>query len=76
LPFIFGAYFLSAYQYKIDPLIALAGFSEYTFMNWTKIREPYVRSLLSKRALVALLLAVFIAGALSVLFIFVPGHRL
>ena len=23
--------------------MAFAGFSEYTFMNWSRIREPYVR---------------------------------
>ncbi|OAX83936.1 hypothetical protein ACJ72_01702 [Emergomyces africanus] len=76
LPFAFAAYFLSSYQYKIDPIFALAGFSEYTFFTWARIREPYVRSLLIKRATVSLLLAVFVTLALCVLFIFVPGTRL
>ncbi|EEQ88171.1 RGS domain-containing protein [Blastomyces dermatitidis ER-3] len=76
LPFVFAAYFLSSYQYKIDPIFALAGFSEYTFFTWAKIREPYVRSLLNKRASVSLLLAAFVAVVFCVLFIFVPGTRL
>ncbi|PGH27321.1 hypothetical protein AJ80_01031 [Polytolypa hystricis UAMH7299] len=73
LPFVLAAYFLSSYQYKVDPALALVGLSEYTFMNWARIREPYVRSLLNKRASVSLLLAGFIAVSLCVLFIFVPG---
>ncbi|EFQ98664.1 hypothetical protein MGYG_01685 [Nannizzia gypsea CBS 118893] len=76
LPFSIAAYFLSSYQYKIDPILALAGLSEYTFMNWTRIREPYVRALLVKRASVSLLLAVVIALVLCLLFILVPGTRL
>ncbi|EZF33908.1 hypothetical protein TMEN_2542 [Trichophyton mentagrophytes] len=76
LPFSIAAYFLSSYQYKIDPILALAGLSEYTFMNWTRIREPYVRALLVKRASVSLLLAVIIALALCLLFILVPGTHL
>ncbi|EEH20828.1 hypothetical protein PABG_03059 [Paracoccidioides brasiliensis Pb03] len=76
LPFIFAAYFLSSYQYKIDPIFALAGFSEYTIFTWARIREPYVRSLLIKRASVSLLLGAFIAVAICVLFIFVPGTQL
>ncbi|KAK2738762.1 Bud site selection protein, Revert to axial protein 1 [Myotisia sp. PD_48] len=76
LPFAIAAYFLSSYQYKIDPIMALLGLSEYTFMNWTRIREPYVRSLLVKRASVSLILAVVIAVAICLLFILVPGTRL
>lgn len=56
--------------------MAYLGFSEYTFMNWASIREPYVRTLLNKRATATLLLAISLAVALSVLFIFVPGTML
>lgn len=53
--------------------MAYLGFSEYTFNNWIRIREPYVRALLNKRATATLGLAVLIAAGFSVLFIFVPG---
>jgi hypothetical protein len=76
LPFSLAAYFIASYQYKLDPLMALFGFSEYTFMNWSRIQEPYVRGLLNKRALVTLFFAIVIAAALSLLFIFVPGKRI
>jgi hypothetical protein len=57
-------------------ILAFAGFSEYTFMNWGRIKEPYVRNLIRKRASMATLIAIFTAVALSVIFIFVPGTNL
>lgn len=71
-----AAYFLISYQYKIDPLMALLGYSEYTFMNWAPIREPYVRKLLNRRSLVTTLMSFLTAAGLSILFIFVPGTML
>ncbi|KKK18614.1 hypothetical protein ARAM_004190 [Aspergillus rambellii] len=76
LPFIIASYFVVSYQYKIDPVMAFVGFSEYTFMNWSPIREPYVRKLLTKRATATVFIAACVATALSVLFIFVPGTML
>ncbi|KAJ5871507.1 uncharacterized protein N7529_003860 [Penicillium soppii] len=73
LPFAVASYFIISYQYKIDPVMAFLGYSEYTFMNWAPIREPYVRKLLNKRALVTAMIAFLTAAALSILFIFVPG---
>jgi hypothetical protein len=73
LPFTIGCYFLVSYQYKIDVVAAYLGFSEYTFMSWARIREPFVRKLLLTRAMMASLMFVAAAVALSVLFIFVPG---
>ncbi|KAI9376012.1 RGS domain-containing protein [Aspergillus egyptiacus] len=76
LPFVIASYFIMSYQYKIDPAMAFLGYSEYTFMNWSPIREPYVRKLLTKRAIATLLITTVVAAALSVLFIFVPGTML
>ncbi|KAB8236254.1 Bud site selection protein, Revert to axial protein 1 [Aspergillus alliaceus] len=76
LPFLVASYFIVSYQYKIDPVMAFLGYSEYTFMNWSQIREPYVRKLLNKRSTATLLIAAFVAAALSILFIFVPGTML
>ena len=71
-----AAYFVSSYQYNIDPLMAYLGFSEYTFLNWARIQEPYVRALLNKRATATVLIAAVVAVSLCVLFIFVPGTML
>jgi hypothetical protein len=76
LPFTIGTYYLNSYQWMLDPIIALAGFSEYTLLNFNRIHEQYVRRLLVKRAIVALLTFLIVDAALLSLFIFVPGYRL
>jgi len=76
LPFTIGIYALMSHQYALDPILALAGLSEYTFMTFSRIREPYVRALLNKRAITELAIIVLLVAALSCLFIFVPGKRL
>jgi hypothetical protein len=43
LPFTVGIYFLGSHQYTLDPIMALLGYSEYTFMNFARIKEPFVR---------------------------------
>ena len=43
LPFTVGVYFLASHQYMLDPIMALAGFSEYTPFGVHAIKEPFVR---------------------------------
>ena len=43
LPFTIGIYCLASHQYMLDPVLAIAGYSEYTFMNFGRIKEPFVR---------------------------------
>ncbi|KAI1086266.1 regulator of G protein signaling superfamily [Rostrohypoxylon terebratum] len=76
LPFTIGVYFLASYQYSLDPILALLGYTELTPFEFTSIREPYVRKLLFQRSLVVLAVTAFFDAALCVLFILVPGHRL
>lgn len=76
LPFTLGVYFLASYQYSLDPILALIGLSEYTPFNFSRVREPYVRKLLAKRALMVLAVTATVDAALLVLFILVPGKRL
>lgn len=45
-------------------------------MSFARIREPFVRKLLNKRALIALMAIALIDAAFVVLFVFVPGKRL
>ena len=56
--------------------MALVGFSEHTPFHFSRIREPYVRQLLAKRALMVLAVTLLVDAALCVLFILVPGKRL
>ncbi|KJZ77514.1 hypothetical protein HIM_03238 [Hirsutella minnesotensis 3608] len=76
LPFTVGVYFLASYQYSLDPVMAMIGFSEYTPFNFSRTREPYVRQLLAKRAVMVLAVTLLADAALCVLFILVPGKRL
>jgi len=76
LPFTIGVYALVSYKYAIDPIVALMGFSEYTFMNFSRIREPYVRKLLAKRSIFVLSLMLVFDAILILIFVLVPGHRL
>ena len=45
-------------------------------MSFSRIREPFIRKLLNKRALMVLGVTILIDTALVVLFVFVPGKRL
>lgn len=65
-----------AHQYSLDPIMGLMGVSEYTLMSFMKVREPYVRRLLSKRSIMILALSFIIVAALTCLYAFVPGKRL
>nr|OQO30539.1 hypothetical protein B0A51_02388 [Rachicladosporium sp. CCFEE 5018] len=76
LPFTVGLYLLFSHQYMLDPILALAGYSEYTFMSFSRIKEPFVRKLLNRRALMCLAWVVLLDIILCCLFIFVPGRRL
>ncbi|EKD18421.1 uncharacterized protein L3040_007553 [Drepanopeziza brunnea f. sp. 'multigermtubi'] len=76
IPFTIGIYALCSHQYNLDPILALAGYSEYSFMGFSQIREPYVRRLLNKRAIMVLGVTIFFTTCACVLFIFVPGKRL
>ncbi|OLL22719.1 Protein rax1 [Neolecta irregularis DAH-3] len=40
-PFTVAMYCLLAHHFNLDPILALAGFSESTFMSFIRIREPY-----------------------------------
>lgn len=71
-----GVYFLASYQYSLDPVLALVGYSEYTPFNFSRIREPYIRNLLAKRALMVLAITLLIDAGLCLLFVLVPGKRL
>lgn len=76
LPFLVGTYYCFSHQYELDPLLAMAGISESTFFSFIRIKEPYVRSLLFRRSLWVLFLAVIVAGILTVIFSTVPSIRL
>jgi len=67
---------LTVYEYAIDPILALFMLSEYTPFSFSRVREPYVRKLLLRRAIVVSAVIILVDTALLVIFILVPGKRL
>lgn len=76
LPFTIAVFLIMSHQYELDPILALALQSETTPFHLIRVREPYIRNLLLQRTVGVLLIVALITAALTVLFVFVPGHRL
>ncbi|WWC67526.1 uncharacterized protein I206_101434 [Kwoniella pini CBS 10737] len=76
LPFIFATNLLLSSYYSLSPLLALFNQSETTPFRLIKVKEPYVRKLLTIRALWIELVCILITAILVVIFTVVPGHRL
>lgn len=76
LPFAIAVLLIVSHQYELDPLLAIVQQSETTPFHLITVREPYVRKLLLQRAVGVIFLVALITAALTVLFVFVPGHRL
>jgi len=74
LPFTIGIYALNTYEWMLDPILTLIRLSEYMFTSFNRIHKPYVRQLLVKRGIMALLTFLIIDVALCYLLIFVPGQ--
>ncbi|WWD08098.1 hypothetical protein V865_006209 [Kwoniella europaea PYCC6329] len=76
LPFIVALNLLLSSYYSLSPLLALFNRSETTPFRHIKVKEPYVRKLLTIRALWIELVCILITAILVVIFTVVPGHRL
>ncbi|KUJ24148.1 putative RGS domain protein [Mollisia scopiformis] len=76
IPFTIGMYGLVCWEFVMDPLLAFLGYSEYEPNKVAKAHEPYVRKLLARRSLSALVWWIVFAAGFSCLFIFVPSHYL
>ncbi|RVD86957.1 uncharacterized protein DFL_005207 [Arthrobotrys flagrans] len=76
LPFTVGVYCLAAHQYNLDPILAFTSYSEYTFMTFVKVQEPYVKRIMITRAMWVLAIILALDAALVVMYALVPGRRL
>lgn len=72
----FAMYCICAYLYNIDPGLALARHTELGPDGLTYVHEHHVYRHQLAHALTALALAAISCAALTLLFVFVPGHRL
>lgn len=77
IPFGVGSYCIFSSLYNLDPLMTIIGFSESNSVKHiVRIKEPYVRRLLVKRALYVFGVVVLIAAVFLIIFALVPGKRL
>ncbi|KAG8944990.1 Bud site selection protein, Revert to axial protein 1 [Tulasnella sp. 419] len=76
VPFTIAALCLISHQYELDPILVYINQSETTPFRTMSIREPYVKKLLTGRALWVTFLVILMSVALTMIFWAVPGHRL
>ena len=76
LPIFVATNLLFAAYYSLSPLLVLFQQSETTPFRMIRVNEPYVRRLLTYRALWVEGMCVLITAILTVIFALVPGHRL
>ncbi|WWD21919.1 hypothetical protein CI109_106407 [Kwoniella shandongensis] len=76
LPFIFATNLLLSSYYSLSPLLALFSQTETTPFHLLRVKEQYVRKLLTLRALWIEAVCILITAILVVIFTVVPGHRL
>ncbi|KAH8597637.1 RGS domain-containing protein [Bisporella sp. PMI_857] len=76
IPFTLGWYALITRQYSIDPILAFAGYSEYSLGSLAKIKEPYINKLLRKRALMCILVFLLFDAAHVLIFTLVPARHI
>ena len=76
LPMAFAMYFLTAYMYNIDPALVLARRTQVAPRTYVRVDEPFVYRQHCLHAAGAVGIAALACAALTVLFVFVPGHRL
>ena len=76
IPFAVAFYGIVTWGYNLDPVVALAGYSESTFGQFRRIKHYYARKLLIRRSLVCIALWLAGTAAFTCLFVFVPGRYL
>jgi hypothetical protein len=76
LPFLVSTNLLLAAYYSLSPLLAVFQHSETGAFRSMRVREGYVRRLLTMRAIWIEVVCLALTAALTCIFVFVPGHRL
>lgn len=76
LPFLVATNLLLAAYYSLSPLYALFQLSETGAFRTMRVRESYVRRLLTIRAIWIEAVCLALTAVLTCIFVFVPGRRL
>ncbi|KAG0339163.1 Bud site selection protein, Revert to axial protein 1 [Podila horticola] len=76
IPMFIGILLCTTFQFNICPLLVLMQVSETKWMQFAKIKEPYIMMLHRRRALKAVAVAILYTLCVGILFGLLPGHRL
>ncbi|KAG0031497.1 Bud site selection protein, Revert to axial protein 1 [Podila clonocystis] len=76
IPMFIGILLCTTFQFNICPILALMQVSETKWMQFAKIKEPYIMMLHRRRALKVAAVAVLYTLCVGILFGLLPGHRL
>lgn len=76
IPMFIGILLCTTFQFNICPLLVLMQVSETKWMQFAKIKEPYIMMLHRRRALKVVAVAILYTLCVGILFGLLPGHRL
>ncbi|KAF9132495.1 Bud site selection protein, Revert to axial protein 1 [Mortierella sp. 14UC] len=76
IPVFAGAFLCTTFQFNICPIMVALGVSETKWMQFAKVKEPYLMKLHRRRAVKVVVVAVLYTVCVGLVFGLVPGHRL
>ncbi|OAQ23123.1 regulator of G protein signaling [Linnemannia elongata AG-77] len=76
IPIFIGAFLCTTFQFNICPILVAMGVSETKWMQFAKVKEPYLIKLHRRRGIKVVVVAVLYTVCAGIIFGAVPGHRL
>ncbi|KAF9540165.1 Bud site selection protein, Revert to axial protein 1 [Mortierella hygrophila] len=76
IPIFIGAFLCTTFQFNVCPILVAMGVSETKWMQFAKVKEPYLIKLHRRRGVKVVVVAVLYTFCLGIIFGAMPGHRL
>ncbi|KAF9210763.1 Bud site selection protein, Revert to axial protein 1 [Podila verticillata] len=76
IPMFIGILLCTTFQFNICPILVLMQVSETKWMQFAKIKEPYIMMLHRRRGIKVVVVAILYTLCVGILFGLLPGHRL
>ncbi|KAI1302797.1 Bud site selection protein, Revert to axial protein 1 [Mortierella claussenii] len=76
IPVFTGILLCTTFQFNICPVMATLGVSELRWMQFAKIKEPYILMLHRRLSIKVVVVAVLYTACVTIVFGLIPGHRL
>ena len=71
-----GIFLCTTFQFNICPVLVAMGVSETKWMQFAKVKEPYLKKLHQRRGAKVVAVAVLYTICVGLIFGLVPGYRL